>query len=184
MTCTRNSFMSHLLIMITPITSNVSNSHCQLYYHLGTSSATTLDSIWNTWVFRMALTALMEPHTLWRRITRYPLHCIRTSFTMWWRIRIIRMTCVLHSSQGLQLCWRRLYTTWWCLCLSPAQCHTLPLRYCYISDAALSPYVFSFEMMSLVTIQSSLRIHRLPLHLLCHYRILQVWNILSNLHTL
>jgi len=56
--------------------------------------------------------------------------------------------------------------------------------YCYISDAALSPYMFSFEVLSLITIQSSLRIHRLPLHLLRHYRILQVWNILSNLHTL
>jgi len=34
------------------------------------SSATTLISIWNTWVFRTALTALTEPCTLWRRNTR------------------------------------------------------------------------------------------------------------------
>jgi len=32
----------------------------------------TLMSVWNTWVFQMALTALTEPRTLWRRITRYP----------------------------------------------------------------------------------------------------------------
>ena len=69
-----------------------------------------------------------------------------------------------------------------CYTLSPAECHILPLRHCYLSDAALSPYMFSFEMLSLITIQSSLLIHRLPLHLLRHYRILQVWNILSNLH--
>jgi len=35
-------------------------------------------------------------------------------------------------------------------------------------------YMYNFEILSLVTIQSSLRIHRLPLHLLSHYRILQV----------
>ena len=46
--------------------------------------------------------------------------------------------------------------------------------YCYISDAALSPYMLSFEMLSLITIQTSLRIHHLPLHLLRHYCILQV----------
>ena len=45
---------------------------------------------------------------------------------------------------------------------------------CCVSDAALSPYMFSLEMLSLITIHSSLRIHRLPLHLLRHYRILQV----------
>jgi len=56
--------------------------------------------------------------------------------------------------------------------------------YCYISDAALSPYMFSFDMLSLITIQFTLRIHRLPLDLLRHYHILQVWNILTNLHTL
>ena len=36
------------------------------------TSATTLDSVRNTRVFRTALTALTEPRTLWRRITRYP----------------------------------------------------------------------------------------------------------------
>ena len=38
------------------------------------TSATTLISVWNTRVFRMALTALTEPRTLWRRITRYTSH--------------------------------------------------------------------------------------------------------------
>jgi len=75
-------------------------------------SATTLISVWNTRVFRTALTALTEPRTLWRRITRYPSRCIRTSFTLWWRIRIIQMTRVLHSSPGLQFCWRRLHNAW------------------------------------------------------------------------
>jgi len=36
-----------------------------------TTSATTLVSVRNTRVFRTALTALTEPRTLWRRITRY-----------------------------------------------------------------------------------------------------------------
>jgi len=51
------------------------------------------------------------------------------------------------------------------------RCHTLP-------------YMFYFEILSLITIQPSLQIHGLLLHLLRNYRILQVWNILSNLHTL
>jgi hypothetical protein len=50
----------------------------------------------------------------------------------------------------------------------------LPLRYCYLSDAALSPYMLTFEMLLLITIQSLLRIHRLPLHLLRNYYILQI----------
>jgi len=37
-----------------------------------TASATTLVSVRNTRVFPTALTALTEPRTLWRRITRYP----------------------------------------------------------------------------------------------------------------
>jgi len=36
------------------------------------ASATTLVSVRNTRVFRTALTTLMEPRTLWRRIARYP----------------------------------------------------------------------------------------------------------------
>ena len=36
------------------------------------SSATTQVSVRNTQVFRTALTPLTEPHTLWRRIRRYP----------------------------------------------------------------------------------------------------------------
>jgi len=36
------------------------------------TSTTTLVSVWNTRVFRMALTALTEPRTLWRRITCDP----------------------------------------------------------------------------------------------------------------
>jgi len=130
------------------------------------------------------LTARTEPCTLWCRIAHYPPHCLRTSFTLWWRIRIIRTTCVLHYSQGLQLCWSCRHIAWRCVCLSLAECHIVPLRYRYISDAALSPYISSFEILSHITIQSSLQIHCLQLDLLRQYRIFQVWNILSNLHTL
>jgi len=46
------------------------------------------------------------------------------------------------------------------------------------------PHMYNFEILSLITIQSLLRIHRLQLHLRLHSPILQVWNIFSNLHTL
>ena len=83
------------------------------------SSATTLISVRNTRVFRTALTALTEPRTLWRRITRCPSPSRRVvlhmySFTLWWRLRTIRRTRVLHSSQGLQLCWSRFPNAWRC----------------------------------------------------------------------
>jgi hypothetical protein len=153
------------------------------------SSATTLGSVWNTRVFRTALMALTESRTLWRRITRIPsrqrwvaLHTHLHYYAP--GIRTIRTTHVLHSSQGLQLCCSCSHNSWRCICLSSADSHILPLRYCCISDAALTPYMFSFEILSHIAIQSSLRMPRLPLHLLRHYRILQVWNIQSNLHTL
>jgi len=38
-------------------------------------------------------------------------------------------------------------------------------------------------MLSINTIQSSLRIHRLPLHIFRHYHVSVVWNMLSDLHT-
>jgi len=41
-------------------------------FMMGHASETTLISVWNTQVFRMALTAPTEPRMLWRRITRYP----------------------------------------------------------------------------------------------------------------
>ena len=44
------------------------------------TSATTGVSVWNTRVFRTALTALTEPSTLWRRITRYPSPRRRVAF--------------------------------------------------------------------------------------------------------
>jgi len=84
------------------------------------TSATTLLSDRNTRVFRTALLALTEPRTLWRRNTRYTSRCTHTSCTFWWRIRTIRTTHVLHSSQWLQLCWSRLHNAWllweccWC----------------------------------------------------------------------
>jgi len=150
------------------------------------TSATTLVSFINTWVFQTALTALVEPRTLWGSITIVPLHIYLLYFApgMWWPVCTIRMIRVLHSSQGLQLCCRRWHNASWCLCLAPAKYDILPLHYCYLSDAALSQYMFSFQMLSFGTIQSSLGIHRLPLHLLRYYCILQVWNILTDVYTL
>ena len=78
------------------------------------ASAMTLESVRNTRPFRTARTALTERlpcggqlHATCRPGDRS--HYIRTSLTLWWRIRTIRTTCVIHSSQGLQLC---------CSCLS------------------------------------------------------------------
>jgi len=157
------------------------------------TSATTLVSFRNTQVFRMALTALKEPRTLWWRITNFlslrwkvVLHTNLFYFVprMWWRIHTIRMTRVLHSSQELQLCCSHWHNAWQCLWLAPAKCHnfTFPLSL-YIGCRTL-PSMISFEMLSHITIQSSLGIHCSPLHLLCNYCNLQVWNILSNLSTL
>jgi len=94
------------------------------------SSATTLVSVWNTRVFRTALMALTEPCTLQQRITcllssrqRVLLHTYLHSYEP--GIRTIRMTPVLHSSQGLQLCCSRLHNAWRCLCLSSADSHIL-----------------------------------------------------------
>jgi len=152
------------------------------------TSPTNLVSVWNTRVFRTALTALTEPRTLWRRITRFPSPRRRVALHTHLHyyapgIRTIRTTRVLHSSQGQQLCCSLSHNAWWCLCLSSRDSHILPLRYCNILDAALAPSMFSFEILSHIAIQSSLRIPCLPLHLLRDYRIVQVWNIQSNLHT-
>jgi hypothetical protein len=62
------------------------------------------------------------------------------SFTsrMCWRIRTIRTTCMLHSSQGLQLCSSCLHSAWRCLCLSSADSYMphsdlcLALRFCHL----------------------------------------------------
>ena len=133
---------------IACLTLHISRCHNALML----TSATTLVSVWNSGVFQTALTALTEPHTCRRRITRILLHTYLLYFApaMWWHIRTVRMTTVLHSSQWLQLCCSCLHNTWQCLCLSSANSHILPLRYCYISDAALSLYMFSFEIWSLI----------------------------------
>ena len=76
---------------------------------------------------------------------------------------------MLHSLHGLQLCCSHSHNTWRCLRLSSADSHIVSLCYCYISDGPLAPYMSRFVILSYIAIQSSLRIHRLPLHLLCHY---------------
>jgi len=103
---------------------------------------------------------------------------------IWSGICTIRTTLVSHSSQGLESYCNHFQNAWRFFCLSSAESNILRLRYFYILGATLSPYMFSFEMLSLIAIQSSLSIHPLSLHLPCHYHILEVWNILSNLHTL
>jgi len=153
------------------------------------TSATTLVCFWNTRVFQAALTALTEPRTLWQKMTCCPSTRRRLTLRTYLHffapaICIIRTTRVLHSLQGLQLCCSRLHKAWRCLFLSSANSHILPLHYCYILDAALAPYMFSFDILSHDAIESSLRIHRLPLHLLRHYRISLVRNIQSIFHTL
>jgi len=50
---------------------------------------------------------LMENYTL-------PVALHTYSFTLWSRLRAIRRTRVLHSSQGLQLCSSRLHNAWQC----------------------------------------------------------------------
>jgi len=136
--------------------------------------------------------ALTEPCTLWQRIACCPsprwqvvLHTYLLHIVpgMRWCIRTIRMTRVLHSSEWLKWCCIHLHDASRWIGLSPAKCHIVPLLYRDISDAALPTYMFSFEMLLLIAIQSSLRIHRWPLHWLRHYCISQIWNILSNLHT-
>ena len=153
--------------------------------------ATTIVSVRNTRVFWTALMALTDIRTIWRRSTLFllPSWCVGLCtyylhyFVHRW-VRAIRTTRVIHSWEGLQLCLSCLQNAWRCLCLCPAERNISPLCYWYMSDASLSPNLFSFEILSLIKMQSSLRIHRLPLHLLRHYVILQVWNIVSNLHTL
>jgi len=156
-------------------------------------SATTQVSVRNTRVFWTALMALMEPRTLCQGIAHFLLARRRVALHtylldcppgIWWHIRTLRMTCALHSSQGLQLCCSCVHTAWRGLCLPLAECNIVSLPYCYISDASWSPYMMRFEIWSLITIHSSLRIHRLLLHLLPHHHILPVEYILSNLHTL
>ena len=111
------------------------------------TSATTPVSVRNTRVFWMALTALTEPCTLWRRIWHFPSPrwwvALLTYFLyfapgMRWRIRTIRTIRVLHTSQGLQLCCSHLHNAWRCLCLSSANSHMrhsdlcLALRFCHL----------------------------------------------------
>jgi hypothetical protein len=54
------------------------------------------------------------------------------------------------------------------------QIATLYLSYWYISDDALTPYMFGFEILSHIAIQSLNQIHRLTLQVLRHYHILLV----------
>jgi len=70
-------------------------------------------------------------------------------------IRTIRTTRVLHSLQGLQLCCSRSHHAGGYSCLSFADSHILHLRYCYISDAALAPSMFSLENLSHIAISVS-----------------------------
>jgi len=140
----------------------------------------------------MALAALQKHRTMWRRITRFPSPWrwvpLQSYFLflvprMWSGRHTIRTTCVTHSSHWLQLCCSCSHNTWRCVYLSPAECHISPFHYCYISDGALSLIIVSLEMLSRITMQSSVRVHHLPLNLLLHYHILQVWNILSHPRT-
>ena len=101
-------------------------------FRMHNTSATTQISVWKTWVFPTALTALTEPRTLGHRITCFPLHTHLLYFApgMWSRICTIRTTRMLHSLQGLHLCSRRLHNAWQCLCLSSADSHMPQFHLC------------------------------------------------------
>jgi hypothetical protein len=154
------------------------------------TTAMTIGSIRSTWVFRMGLT---KPRILCWSSTYLPsprwwvaLHSYLRYFTheMWWHMCTITMTPGVHSLHGLQSWCNSFNNPWRCLCLLSANRHIFPLSYYCILDTTLSPYTFSFDSLSLIAIQSSLWMDRLQLHLLSHYRNLQVWNIWTNLHTL
>jgi hypothetical protein len=124
-------------------------------------SATTGVSDTNTQVFHVTLTALTEPRTHWWTIKCHPapgwwvaLHTDLFYFApgMWWHTGTIRTTMVFQSLQGLQFWCSGLHNVCRCLCLSSANSPIVPLPYCYILDAALSPYMFSFEILSLIAI--------------------------------
>lgn len=69
-----------------------------------------------------------------------PVLCVQNAVS----ICSIRMTHVLHSSQGLHLWCTYLPNAKRCVCLSPAECQIVPLCNCYSSDAALSPVFLPF----------------------------------------
>jgi len=157
------------------------------------TSATTLVSVKNTLMFWTSLITPTEHRTVWPRLTRFPsprrwvaLHAYLLYFGrgLWWRVHTFKTTHVFQSSQGLQYCSSHLHNAWWSLCLAQADRNILPLRYWYISDAALSPDMLSCAMFSPIIIESSPQIHRLPLHSLHHCHIFLVGNILSNFYTL
>ena len=62
--------------------------------------------LWRIW--RNLVPSDGELHTT--RRSGDGLRCTCTSLTCWWRIRTIRMTCVLHFSQWPQLCWSRFFS--------------------------------------------------------------------------
>jgi len=145
------------------------------------TSATTVVSVWNTRVFRTALTALTEPFTLWRRITGYPSLMYLLHFVVTYTHHQNDKCVILLAGAAVML---KPFTQRQAMFMpfSGRVPHCTSPLLLYIGCRTLPIYVF--EMFSLITIQSSLRIHRLPLHLLCYYRICQVWNILTNLHPL
>jgi len=109
-------------------------------------SATTLVSERNTGVFRTALTALTEPLSLSRRITHYLLPRRRVTFHMYffilcWRLCTMRMTRVLHSLQGLQLCWSHLHNAWRCWIIATTYHSTIFKTYAFSLYFHLSIYV-------------------------------------------
>jgi hypothetical protein len=92
---------------------NPLDHHLQVHmyvYSVMALSSTTPVSISNARVFRSALTALTEPRTLWTRNTHFLGHRWWVTFHRyllhfapgrWWRLSTIRMTPVIHSSQGV-----------------------------------------------------------------------------------
>jgi len=104
------------------------------------ASATTLVSVWNTWVFRMALTALKEPRTLWQRITLFPSP---------WR-RLASHTYLLYFAPGYTPSERHM-------------CYTLPRDCSYAVAVYTTPDdVYAFFQPRATFYLSTIAIYRMP----------------------
>jgi len=115
----------------------------------------------------------------WRSGMVLPVICYRNVVTY---IHHQINMCVTHFAEAPVTLWLRTQHLTLCLPLSGRVPHFASPLLLFIRWCTLL-YMFDCDSLSLSTIQSSLQIHHLLLPVLHHYCILQVWNILSNLHT-
>jgi len=102
----------HCLLPIKDGNASIMYNHCRIvhqqrpYFWSETSGCS--GRRWRLW--RNLVWSDREFHTI--RRPGDGSRCIRTCCTLWWHIRIIRTTRVLHSSQGLWLGWSGLHNAW------------------------------------------------------------------------